>query len=255
VRELSRDVSGEAVGVRNAVSCMRCIARRCDGGRGWRVGTSDAFDVGMNLHNVLLALAVTGCATTPMPEPKGGPRGLRATEHVEAARDQDELAKQSSTWPESRAMAPAGSMHTIAFAWTPSGHTPGEHEQLAAAHRGKAADLEADYQEACGARSHADVAVSPLVRYGVGGWPTSTGVIVYLSRDAGPADKVLADLTCHRAWMMLAPADMDDCPLDLPGLVVDARADETGVTLSIVVRDPKLVDELHRRVAHDLETK
>jgi hypothetical protein len=207
----------------------------------------------MRLHNVLLALAVTGCATTPRPEPKGGPRGLRATEHIEAARDQDELAKQSSTWPDTRAIAPAGSMHTIAFAWTPSGHTPAEHEQLAAAHRGKAADLEAAYQEACGEQTHADVAVSPLQRYGVGGWATSTGVIVYLSADAGPAAKLLADLECHRAWMMLAPTDMDDCPLDLPGIMVDARGDEGGVTLSIVVRDPKLVDELHRRAAHELE--
>ena len=46
---------------------------------------------------------------------------------------------------------------------------------------------------------------------------------------------------------------MTDCPLDLPGLVVDARGDASGVTVSMVVRDPKLVGELQRRTAKDLE--
>ena len=54
--------------------------------------------------------------------------------------------------------------------------------------------------------------------------------------------------------MMLAPAAMDDCLLDLPGLQVDARGDDTGITVSISVRNPKLVSEVHRRAAHDLES-
>lgn len=76
---------------------------------------------------------------------------------------------------------------------------------------------------------------------------------VYLRADAGPADRLLADMKCHRAWMMLAPTDMDACPLDLPGLLLDARGDVEGITLSIVVSDPKLVVEPQRRTAHDLE--
>ena len=99
----------------------------------------------------------------------------------------------------------------------------------------------------------ADVATSPLVRYGIGGWPTATGVIVYLSPTAGTPDELLAALKCHRAYMMLAPTGMDDCPLDLPGLEVDARGDAEGVTLAMTVKDTKLVPELQRRAAHDLE--
>ena len=111
----------------------------------------------------------------------------------------------------------------------------------------------AAYEQACGTRTEGEVAVSPLERHGIGGWNTTTGVIVYLSAAAGDPDRLLKDLTCHRAWMMLAPAGMDDCPLDLPGLVVDARGDAEGITLSLAVRDPKLIGELQRRTAHDLE--
>jgi hypothetical protein len=53
--------------------------------------------------------------------------------------------------------------------------------------------------------------------------------------------------------MMLAPTGMENCPLDLPNIALDARGDGDGVTVSIVVRDPKLVPELQRRAAHDLE--
>jgi len=60
-------------------------------------------------------------------------------------------------------------------------------------------------------------------------------------------------MKCHRAAMMLAPSGMEDCPLDLPNVVLDARGDTDGITVSITVRDPKLVPELQRRAAHDLE--
>ena len=76
---------------------------------------------------------------------------------------------------------------------------------------------------------------------------------MYLSPDAGSPDRLLARMKCHRAAMMLAPSDMDDCPLDLPDIVLDARGDTEGITISIVARDPKLVPELQRRAAHDLE--
>jgi hypothetical protein len=54
--------------------------------------------------------------------------------------------------------------------------------------------------------------------------------------------------------MMLAPATtMDDCPLDLPGLLVDARGDGGGITLVITVENRTLVPELQRRIAKELE--
>ena len=137
--------------------------------------------------------------------------------------------------------------------WVQSWDPASEHQRLAAVHRSQAAALQAEYEQACGERPLADVSVSPLQRYGIGGWNTSTGAILYLAPEAGPATKLLADIRCHRAWMMLAPSGMDDCPLDLPGIQVDARGDAQGVTLSIVIRDPKLVDELHRRATIELE--
>ena len=84
---------------------------------------------------------------------------------------------------------------------------------------------------------------------------TSTGEIMYLTPEAGPPERLLADLRCHRAWMMLRPENMATCPLDLPGLKVDVRGDKEGITLSIVVENPKLVDELPRRAAHELEAR
>lgn len=121
-------------------------------------------------------------------------------------------------------------------------------------HRSEAAALEAAYAEACGTRELKKVIGSPLVRHRAGGWNTSTGVIVYLSPLAGTAETLLGDLKCHRAWMMLAPAGgMDNCPLDLPGLHIDARGDEGGITLVVTVSNPKLVFELQRRVAKQAE--
>ena len=191
---------------------------------------------------------VAACATTPAPAPRGGPRGLRASEHLDIAQQHDQLAHE-------RMMAPAAfdSRDGNGMVWMRAWDPNSEHEQIARAHRSEAAALHAEYEEACGTRPLEEVSVSPLQRYATGGWPTSAGIIMYLSPAAGAPDKLLADLKCHRAWMMLAPSGMDDCPLDLPGIVLDARGDQGGITVSIVVRDPKLVDELHRRAAHELE--
>ena len=193
-------------------------------------------------------LLLTACATTPAPAPRGGPRGLRASEHLEIARQHDELARERMAMPASFDARDGNGM-----VWTRAWDPNSEHEQIAKAHRSEAAALHAEYEEACGTRPLEEVSVSPLQRYATGGWPTSAGIIMYLSPAAGSPDKLLADLKCHRAWMMLAPSDMDDCPLDLPGIVLDARGVSNGVTVSIVVRDAKLVDELHRRAAHELE--
>jgi hypothetical protein len=174
---------------------------------------------------------------------------LRASEHLNLADQHGETAHQQAMRP-----ATSASPDTIGLPWLRAWDTSAEHERLADVHRSKAAELQAEYEQACGSRPLEKVSVSPLQRYGIGGWPTTTGIIIYLDPSAGSPDKLLADMKCHRAWMMLAPSGMDDCPLDLPGIVLDARGDTDGITVSIVVHDPKLVDELHRRAAHDLET-
>jgi hypothetical protein len=196
----------------------------------------------------LALLMLSACATTS-PAAKGGPRGLHADEHLDLARQHDEYRKQSAQWPDVRSPSTAAT----SVPWTRSWDADAEHERLAAVHRSRAAELHAAYDEACGARPLAQVSISPLQRHGVSGWNTQTGVIIYLDPSAGPPDRLLADMKCHRAWMMLADAGMDDCPLDLPGIQVDARGDREGIAVSIAIRDPNLVGELHRRAAHELE--
>lgn len=197
---------------------------------------------------------VAACASQPLPEPKPGPRGLHANEHLAAARVHADEATRTSSWPEMRPDANGIAPGIPAVPWRRTWDAAADHERIAAIHRSQAATLQAEYDEACGSRSAEQAASSPLARSAVGGWPTSTGVIVYLSADAGAPDKLLGDLRCHRAWMMLAPSPaMDDCPLDLPGLVIDARGDRDGITLSISVQGSQLVEELHRRAANELE--
>jgi hypothetical protein len=174
---------------------------------------------------------------------------MRVNEHLDAARRHDDLAQQSWQWPDTRSMQ--GAPATVP--WVRSWDAGGEHERAASAHRGKADELVADYQRKCGQRTTDEVAQSPLHRYGMGGFNTSSGIVIYLAPGAGPADKLVADIDCHRAWMMLGPANMDDCPLDLPGVHLDARGDEAGITVTLVVENPKLVPELQRRAMKELE--
>jgi hypothetical protein len=201
---------------------------------------------------IAIATLLISCATTPHPEPKGGPRGLRASEHLDAAHAHDAMARERETWPDTRPAAP-GDLRPVAMPWYRSWDTAGEHDRLAAVHRAKAAEIHAEYDEACRDLPASDAQISPLEVYGLGGWNTITGVILYLAPEAGPADRLLARMKCHRAAMMQAPSSMEDCPLDLPGIAVDARGEEGGITVSIVIRDPDLVAELQRRAAHDLE--
>jgi hypothetical protein len=137
--------------------------------------------------------------------------------------------------------------------WFGTWDTGAERRRLAQVHRSAAAQLQAEYEQACLEIPAEVVSVSPLQRYAIGGVPTAGGTLVLLSAEAGPPERLLAAMRCHRAWMMLGRTNMDDCPLDLPGLHVSARGDAGGIELTMAVDDPALVDELRRRAAHDLE--
>lgn len=188
-------------------------------------------------------LLLAACATSP-PAPKGGPRGLRASEHMEEAHTHDELARHRFTGHDENGGP-----------WVRQWDTASENEQAAAVHRSHAAALRAVYDRACKDRTPAEASISPLDRYGIGGSVTSTAVVFYLDPRAGPPDRLLADLECHRAWMMLAPEDDDGDPLDLAGLVIDAKGDLDGITVSIVVADPAVFGELQRRATRLLERR
>ncbi len=168
------------------------------------------------------------------------------------ATSEDQRAHELRTWPETR--GGAGDLSgTALVGWGGRWDTGEDHLRNASYHRSAAAQLDADYQEACGTRPLADVQVSPLVRYGVGGETTPAGTVILLAPAAGPPARLLEELRCHRAWMMLERTDMEQCPLDLPGLRVTAHGDDTGIELTLTVEDPKLVPVLRERAAHDLE--
>ncbi|HEX2691038.1 MAG TPA: hypothetical protein VHN14_30700 [Kofleriaceae bacterium] len=204
------------------------------------------------MHRSLALVLLTACAGSTANE-KPGPRGLRADQHLETARREAERADQLTRWPDSRPGPSGAQGDQLIGVWFGTWDTTAEHRRLAEIHRTAAAQLEAEYEQACGDTPAATASVSPLQRYGIGGSPIPDGTLVLLSPQAGPPDQLLAAMRCHRAWMMLGRTDMDDCPLDLPGLRVSARGDASGIALTLTIADPTLVPELRRRAAHDLE--
>ncbi len=205
--------------------------------------------------SISLILLAACASTPPRTQPPPGSRGLHASEHLEAARQHEEAAQARTTWPDTRIVTPGRTDQLVVGSpWQWSWDSNVDHERLAALHRSAAAELQAANEEACGSRSIAEVTISPLQRYGIGGTNTRDGVTIYLSPAAGPPERLLADIRCHRAWMMLQPGTMEDaCPLDLAGIRVNATGDKEGISLELTVRDPDVVPELQRRAAHELE--
>lgn len=206
------------------------------------------------MHRTTLLCLVAACAA-PIANEKPGPRGLRAEQHLGIASREDARADELARWPETRPGLDGTAMdqQLAAGKWYGTWDTAAEHRRLAQVHRSAAAQLGAEYEQACADLPAEVVSISPLQRYAVGGSPAPNGTVVLLSADAGPPDHLLATMRCHRAWMMLGRSDMDDCPLDVPGLQVSARGDASGIELTMTVKDPSLVDELRRRAAHELE--
>jgi hypothetical protein len=122
---------------------------------------------------------------------------------------------------------------------------------------GKFADvheLEAEYVDACGPGLPYRIAGSPLLRHRTTSWNTTTGVVIYLSPQAGSAERLVDDLRCHLVGMMMAPFGVDDCPFDLPGIHIDARGDATDITLLVTVKNPALIAELQNRLRAQIES-
>ena len=203
------------------------------------------------MYRSIALCLLAACGGTTLEE-QPGPRGLRADQHMEIASREDDRAAELGHWPDTR--PPEGSSPALAMgSWNGSWDTVADHQRLAQMHRASADELEAEYETACGDTPGSVASISPLQRYGIGGSPIPDGTLILLTPDAGPPDKLLAAMRCHRAWMMLGRNDMDDCPLDLPNIHVEAHGDANGIQLTITVSDPSLVGELRRRAAHDLE--
>lgn len=206
------------------------------------------------MYRMTLLSLLAACAA-PIASERPGPRGLRADQHLNIASREDAHADELTRWPDTRPGldGPNVDQQLAAGTWYGTWDTAADHHRIAQIHRSAAAQLQAEYEQACADIPAEAVSVSPLARYAIGGSPTTNGTLVLLSIDAGPPDRLLAAMRCHRAWMMLGRADMETCPLDLPGLQVSARGDASGIELTMTVSDPSLVDELRRRAAHDLE--
>jgi len=204
---------------------------------------------------LLTAMLLAACSTAAPPARSTAPgsRGPRATEHLDAAREHERRAQELARWPETRPGGATSFDDPRGGLWYRRWDTSQDEARLADSHRSAAADLQARYEEACGDTPAAHVSISPLQRYGVGGTNVDHGVLIFLRPEAGPANSLLKQIRCHRAWMMLADSGMGDCPLDLAGIQVVAHGDPNGVSVEITVDDPKLVPELQRRAAHDLE--
>lgn len=196
---------------------------------------------------------VAGCASATTTG-GSGPRGPTADEHRQMATIEQDRANELTRWPDTRHGGADTDIQQrlTTGAWFGSWDTAAEHDRLARIHRSEAAQLEAEYQAACGDTPVEIVRVSPLQRYGIGGNPIAEGARILLSPQAGSPDQLLAAMRCHRAWMRLGRTDMDDCPLDLPGLKVSARGDAEGIELTLTI-SPERIGELQRRAAHDLE--
>ena len=209
------------------------------------------------MRPTLSLLLLAACASAPSAPPQApGSRGLRASQHIESAREHDEMARQNASYPDTRPDDGTGRVDQMLLAtpWTRRWDSSEDHLRMAQVHRSAAAQINDEFAQACDGRSEADITLSPLVKYGIGGSPTEDGVVIYLRPEAGPADKLMGDMRCHRAWMMLQPlSTMDLCPLDLDGLSVEARGGKEGVTVTLHVKDRALVPELQKRAAHDLE--
>jgi hypothetical protein len=203
------------------------------------------------MRSLLGVTLLAACATSTNGD-HAGPRGPRADDHLATAAREDSRASELARWPETRGVEPGGAW-VVTAGWQGSWDTTDEHRRRAEFHRTAAARIEADYEQACGTTPAAVASISPLQRYGIGGSVTTDGSLVILSPEAGPPDRLLAEMRCHRAWMMLGRSEMDDCPLDLPGLRVSARGDATQIELTLTVENAKLIPELQRRTAHDLE--
>ncbi len=209
------------------------------------------------MRPTLSLLLFAACASAPAAKPQPpGSRGLRASQHMDSAREHDEMAREKSSYPDTRLDDGTGRTDQMLLAtpWTRHWESGDDHLRMAQVHRSAAAALTQEFEEACDGRPESEMTISPLVKYGVGGSPIADGVVIYMRPEAGNPDKLMADMRCHRAWMMLQPVStMDMCPLDLAGLSVEATGGSEGVTVTLHVKDKALVPELQKRAAHDLE--
>src|SRR4051794_17757206 len=97
--------------------------------------------------NALGCCLLAACASATGAE-NGGPRGLRADDHLAIANREATRADELGRWPDARGdlTDPMGRNGV----WLGTWDTAEDHRRLALSHRSAAAELEAAYEQACG---------------------------------------------------------------------------------------------------------
>ena len=171
------------------------------------------------------------------------PDDMTAAEHQAAAREHSEMVSGS---PYHHPMGSYSSGSYPWYYWSPDD----EHRALAQAHRDSAEQLKLQYEAACAGLSDRAAAASPLETSMVDTSPIEGGIAFHLVESAGPPDRLVAELRCHRAWLKLAPsAGAADDPLQLDGVTWLARGGNAGVEVLALASADSVRAELARRAA------
>lgn len=134
------------------------------------------------------------------------------------------------------------------YTWSSSWDAGASHFAQAEQHDAAAAVLEKRYRETCALVAPNTAALPPLDRFVRAVVATDTGVLLQLSKDAGPPDVLLAEIQCHTAWLQLEPrpeAARDITAVN--GISYTIKADADAITVSISASEPGAITELRRR--------
>src|SRR5437868_848238 len=103
------------------------------------------------MYRFPLLCLVAACAA-PIANEKPGPRGLRADQHLNLASREADHSEELTRWPDTRPGADGTQVNQerAVGTWFGAWDTAAEHRRLAQVHRSAAAQLEAEYEEACG---------------------------------------------------------------------------------------------------------
>lgn len=187
-----------------------------------------------------MVLAVTAACAGPRATGAGTrPDDMTADEHRASARRHDEIGRQGP-YLRGRAWAP----------WTYSWDPATEHLAERDAHVVAAETIETRYRQAC-----ADVPVdvesrSPLSGRAVSASPIDDGVLLVLDPAAGPPDQVLAEIRCHRAWLVLEDrSELSGDVVALDHVRYSAQVRDETIELRITTASSDEVEELRRRAS------
>lgn len=197
----------------------------------------------MSAIRVLAATFAMGAAACATAHHGTRPDDMTAAEHQAASGEHGEQVVGSGyhhpTWSYSSGWYPW-------YYWSPDD----EHRELAQAHRDSAEQLKLQYEAACANLPRGADVSSPLDTSVGSVSPIEGGIAFHLAETAGPPDRVLAQLRCHRAWLKLAPTPgAAEDPLQVDGVTWLTRAGRGEIEVRATASAESARAELARRAA------